>query len=152
MADFQTITHLIPTFGDRIDDPPVSTADQAVLRGVFEDVLGQSAGFIQPVLFRSGRLNVYAQAAVWGQHIQHRHDKLLTLCQAADLYVTEIKVKVRPDMGATRQTKTREAPPYNSDSASRHLEQFSEQLGKSALGLSVSRLAERIRKNKLERD
>jgi len=77
MKEFQTIEHLIPNFGDRVDDPPASAADQQSLRLIFEDLLGQSARFIQPVLFRSGRLIVYAQAAIWGQHIQHRHASLM---------------------------------------------------------------------------
>jgi hypothetical protein len=147
MQEFQTITHLIPNFGDRVDDPPVAADAQKVLSAIFDELLGQSAHFIQPVLFRSGRLIVYAEAAVWGQHIQHRHQRLLERCQAAELYVTDIKVKVRP--GSSLAGRDREPRPssYNAEVAARHIEKLATQIDKPELEQTLVRLAKRIRQN-----
>ena len=152
MRDFQTIEGLIPNFGDRVDDPPVSIEDQGTLYGLFHDLLGQSAKFIQPVLFRSGRLNVYADAAVWGQHIQHRHARLLQACHTANLHVTEIKVKVRPGTLSRSNPGAQRPLSYNASKASLHLQKLAAQMGDDNLGQTVKRLAQRIQKNHLEQD
>ncbi len=147
MQDFQTIAHLIPNFGDRVDDPPAPVKAQNALRAIFEDLLGQSAHYIQPVLFRSGRLIIYAEAAVWGQHIQHRHARILERCQAAGLHLSDIKVKVRP--GSTlsgHQNRTHPAS-YNTNAASKHLDSVAAQTKDPALKQTLERLAKRIRTN-----
>jgi len=147
MQDFQTIAHLIPNFGDRVDDPPAPLKAQNALRAIFTDLLGQSACFIQPVLFRSGRLNIYAEAAVWGQHIQHRHARLLERCHADGLHVTEIKVKVVPGSTLARQEGPQQPASYNTQAASKHLDSFAAQTEEGELKQTLLRLAERIRKN-----
>ena len=147
MQDFQTIAHLIPSFGDNVDDPPAPLPEQTVLHGIFQTLLGQSTRYIQPVLFKSGRLIVYAQAAVWGQHIQHRHKRLMQQCQTAGLHVNEIKVKVMPDAipGAAHNNPRQDT--YNPGKASEHLDKLARQLDKKELKATVLRLAERIRQN-----
>jgi len=147
MQDFQTIAHLIPNFGDRVDDPPAPVTAQNALRAIFNDLLGQSARFIQPVLFRSGRLIIYAEAAVWGQHIQHRHKRLLERCHADGLHVIDIKVKVRPGSTLSGHEASYRPASYNTASASRHLNNVAAQTEDQELRQSLQRLAERIRKN-----
>ncbi len=147
MQDFQTITHLIPNFGDRVDDPPAPVKDQNVLRAIFVDLLGQSAEFIQPVLFRSGRLLIYAEAAVWGQHIQHRHSRLMSRCHSDGLHITEIKVKVRPGVTLSRHDDVYRAASYNTVAARKHLDNVAAQTGDPELKQTLLRLAERIRQN-----
>ena len=148
MQDFQTIAHLIPNFADRVDDPPASIANQNTMRNIFRQLLGQSTHFIQPVLFRSGRLIVYAQAAVWGQHIQHRHDRLLQKCQKTGLHVTHIKVKISPDKVQTISQFKPRKPTYNPGRASVHLDKLANQLSlDDPLKDTVKRLAKRIRRN-----
>ena len=146
MKEFQTIEHLIPNFGDRVDDPPASASDQSKLQLIFEDLLGQSARFIQPVLFRSGRLIVYAQAAIWGQHIQHRHASLMERGIAAGLHINNIEVKVRPVHGPAKENEPRPAS-YNPLVVSQQLDKLATQTEQSELKQTLSRLAERIRKN-----
>jgi len=147
MQDFQTIAHLIPNFGDRVDDPPAPVTAQNSLRAIFNDLLGQSAHFIQPVLFRSGRLIIYAEAAIWGQHIQHRHRRLLERCHADGLHVTDIKVKVRPGSTLSGHEDCYRPASYNTELASRHLDNVAAQTEDQELKLSLQRLAERIRIN-----
>ncbi len=146
MKEFQTIEHLIPNFGDRVEDPPAPAADQQALQQIFEDLLGQSTRFIQPVLFRSGRLIVYAQAAIWGQHIQHRHAMLLERGQAAGLYIQKIEVKVRPLRGAVPMDAPRPTS-YNPENVSQQLDKLAEQTDNNQLKQTLSRLAERMRIN-----
>jgi len=146
MKEFQTIEHLIPNFGDRVDDPPASAAAQATLQGLFEDLLGQSARFIQPVLFRSGRLIVYAQAAIWGQHIQHRHASLLERCKQSGLHVTKVEVKIRPARGSAPSPRSN-AIHYNPQSVSKQLDKLAAQTSQDKLKQTLLRLAERIRDN-----
>jgi hypothetical protein len=152
MQDFQTIAHLIPNFGDRVDDPPAPVKTQNALRAIFNDLLGQSASFIQPVLFRSGRLIIYAEAAIWGQHIQHRHNRLLERCLADGLHVTDIKVKVRPGSTLSRHEDHYRPASYNTAAASRHLDNVAAQTENPELKQSLQHLAERIRKNHEDED
>lgn len=147
MQDFQTIAHLIPSFDNRVDDPPATMAAQSKLHDIFQALLGQSKRYIHPVLFKSGRLIVYAQASVWGQHIQHRHNRLMQQCQIAGLHVTEIKVKVIPDVVAGTSQISPHPITYDPAKASKHLEKLAEQLDKKELKQTVSRLAARIRRN-----
>ena len=145
MPEFQTIEQLIPNFADRVDDPPASIQDQRKLVEIFRILLGQGANFIQPVLFRSGRLNVYAEAAVWGQHIQHRHERLLERCHRAKLHVTEIKVKIRPNSMLQADDTPKPPSTFDPDKASQHLDKLATRLKGDALADTVSRLANRIR-------
>ncbi len=147
MQDFQTIAHLIPNFGDRVDDPPAPVKDQNALRAIFVDLLGQSAEFIQPVLFRSGRLIIYAEAAVWGQHIQHRHGRLMERCHADGLHITDIKVKVRPGATLSGHEDVHLAASYNTAAASKHLNNVAAQTKDPELKQTLLRLAKRIRQN-----
>lgn len=147
MPDFQTITQLIPKLGAHLEDPPSPTADQNKILQIFENILGNSARFIQPILFRSGRLNVYAEAAVWGQHIQHRHEKLMDLFKHAGLQVTEIKVSIRPNVYPKPNKHKKRSPNYNVNTVSNHLEQFASQIDDDELSRSVTRLAKRVRRN-----
>ncbi len=147
MQDFQTIAHLIPNFADRVDDPPATIAKQNSIRDIFREILGQSANFIQPVLFRSGRLVIYAQAAVWGQHIQHRHDRLLQHCRAADLHVNDIKVKISPDLVQMTSQQSPRRATYDADKANLHLERLANQLPEDPLKDTVRRLSKRIKEN-----
>lgn len=146
MKEFQTIEHLIPNFGDRVDDPPAPAADQHSLMLIFEELLGQSANFIQPVLFRSGRLIVYAQAAIWGQHIQHRHATLMERGHATGLYINKVEVKIRPAHNSSVKNESRPAS-YNPSMVSRQLDKLAKQTEQEQLKQTLSRLAERIRKN-----
>ena len=146
MKEFQTIEHLIPNFGDRVDDPPAPAADQEALQLIFEDLLGQSARFIQPVLFRSGRLIVYAQAAIWGQHIQHRHASLMDRGLAAGLHINKIEVKVRPAHNSSVENEPRPAS-YNPLMVSRQLDKLATQTEQDQLKQTLIRLAARMRKN-----
>jgi hypothetical protein len=147
MQDFQTIAHLIPNFGDRVDDPPAPVEDQNALRAIFIDLLGQSAEFIQPVLFRSGRLIIYAEAAVWGQHIQHRHSRLMERCHADGLHITDIKVKVRPGSTLSGRENVRRTASYNTEAAGKHLNNVAAQTSDPELKQTLLRLAKRIRQN-----
>ena len=147
MQDFQTIAHLIPNFGDRVDDPPAPLSTQNALRTIFTDLLGQSARYIQPVLFRSGRLIIYAEAAIWGQHIQHRHARLLERCLAEGLHVSDIKVKVRPGVTLSAHEDHYRPASYNTSAASKHLDNVATQTQDQALKQTLERLAERIRTN-----
>lgn len=146
MKEFQTIEHLIPNFGDRVDDPPAPAADQQSLQLIFEDLLGQSASFIQPVLFRSGRLTVYAQAAIWGQHIQHRHATLMERGAAAGLHINQVEVKIRPAHNPARENQPHPIS-YNPLTVSQQLDKLATQTDQSELKQTLARLAERIRKN-----
>ena len=150
MPDFQTIEQLIPNFADRVDDPPASIQDQRKLVEIFRGLLGQGANFIQPVLFRSGRLNVYAEAAVWGQHIQHRHERLLERCHGANLHVTEIKVKIRPDSKLQTAETIKRPRTFDPDKASQHLDKLAARLNSDTLADTVTRLAKRIRSKRSE--
>ncbi len=152
MQDFQTIAHLIPNFGDRVDDPPAPVEQQNALRTIFRDLLGQSVDFIQPILFRSGRLIVYAEAAVWGQHIQHRHVTLLNRCNSAGLHVNDIKVKVRPGLTLTGRDDLHRPASYNTDAASRQIDKLAAQMDEGELKQTLARLAERIRRNHQEEE
>jgi len=146
MKEFQTIEHLIPNFGDRVDDPPASAADQQSLRLIFEDLLGQSARFIQPVLFRSGRLIVYAQAAIWGQHIQHRHASLMDRGLVAGLHINKIEVKIRPAHSSNVESEPRPAS-YNPLIVSQQLDKLAAQTEQDQLKQTLIRLAARMREN-----
>ena len=147
MQVFQTITRLIPNFGDRVDDPPAAPEAQQALTVIFSDMLGQSARFIQPVLFRSGRLIVYAEASIWGQHIQHRQLTLLERCHAVKLHVTSVKVKVRPGRSLTNRDKEPRVSSYDAEVASAHIEKLAMQTDKPELQQTLDRLAKRIREN-----
>ena len=152
MQDFQTIAHLIPNFGDRVEDPPAAVEQQNALRRIFREMLGQSADYIQPVLFRSGRLVFYAEAAIWGQHIQHREGRILERCREAKLRVIDIKVKVRPGSTLARQDPPRRQAGYDCDAASAQMEKLAGQVKEENLSYTLKRLAKRIRENHGEQD
>ena len=152
MQDFQTIAHLIPNFGDRVEDPPAPVEQQNSLRRIFGELLGQSARYIQPVLFRSGRLVVYAEAAIWGQHIQHRHSRILERCKEAELHVTDITVKVQPGSTLARQDPPQRQASYDSAAASAQMERLASQVKEEKLSYTLKRLAKRIRENYGEED
>ena len=147
MQDFQTIAHLIPNLADRVDNPPAPAREQALVSQVFREMLGQSAAFIQPVLFRSGQLVVYAEAAVWGQHIRHRQTSLMEQCRAVGIRVSEIKVKVQADAHAAHREQVKRPATYNTETASRHVEKLAAQTGNAKLKKSLQRLSRRIRDN-----
>ncbi len=148
MQEFQTITQLIPNFSGRNDDLPANHAEQANIQAILSDLLGQSAAFIQPVLFRSGTLIIYAEAAIWGQHIQHRHDTLLQRCQSEQLFVKEIQVKVSPGTVSLKKNAEPLKVDYDIDKVSQQLAVFSQQIDESdPLKRTVEKLAKRIREN-----
>ena len=147
MQDFQTIEHLIPNFADRVKNPPAPVKEQNQVRRIFRETLGNSVEFIQPVLFRSGHLVVYAEAAVWGQHIKRRETSLLEQCRASGLRVNEIKVKVQPDAHAARRTRDKRPATYDVETASRHIEKLAAHTQHDELKQTLNRLAERIRTN-----
>jgi len=151
MPEFQTIEHLIPNFGGRVDDPPASPQQQASLQSIFENLLGQSARFIQPVLFRSGRLIIYAEAAVWGQHIKHRHATLMEQCKHEGLHVQNIEVKVRPNPARARPEVERKCQ-YNVKAVSQQLDKLAAQTESEQLRQTLTRLAKRMRDNHPEQD
>ena len=147
MQDFQTIAHLIPNLADRVNNPPAPAREQALVSQVFKDMLGQSVAFIQPVLFRSGQLVVYAEAAVWGQHIRHRETSLLEQCRAAGVRVSEITVKIQADAHAAQRTQARRPATYNVEAASQNVEKLAAHTSQDELKKSLKRLATRIRDN-----
>ena len=147
MQDFQTIAHLIPNFGDRVEDPPAALQQQDEVRRIFREMLGQSAAYIQPVLFRSGRLVVYSEAAIWGQHIQHRHARILERCKDARLHVNSIEVKVRPGSTLARSDPPQRPASYDSEAASTQMEKLAAQVKEENLSYTLKRLARRIREN-----
>lgn len=147
MQDFQTIAHLIPNLADRVDNPPAPASDQALVSQVFRDRLGQSAAYIQPVLFRSGLLVVYAQAAVWAQHIRHRETSLIEQCRGKGLRVSSIKVKVQAEAHAARRDQAPHEASYNTEAASRQVEKLAARTGSADLRHSLEQLARRIREN-----
>ena len=147
MQDFQTIAHLIPNLADRVENPPAPAREQALVSQIFTEMLGQSVAFIQPVLFRSGQLVVYAEAAVWGQHIRHRETSLLEQRRAAGLRVGEIKVKIQADAHAAHRERVKRPASYNVEAASRHVEKLASHTSNKELKKSLQRLSGRIRDN-----
>ena len=147
MQDFQTIAHLIPSLADRVDNPPAPASEQSLVSQIFGDRLGQSAAFIQPVLFRSGQLVVYAEAAVWAQHIRHRESSLLEQCRAAGLRVNKIVVRIQADAHAAKRDQARHRVSYDIDAASQHIEKLAARTSSPKLRRSLEKLAQRIRDN-----
>lgn len=152
MHEFLTITRLIPNFADRVDDPPASAEDQNTICAIFDNIFGQSAQYIQPIIFRSGTLHVYAQAAVWGQHILHRQTTIKQRCESAGIRLEDIKVKVDPESSNQLTTSQPIQPNYDVNKASEHLQRLAAQLNDNKeLQSSIKRLIRRMQTNQTDR-
>jgi len=96
VSQFEKINQVLPNLTSRAEDPPVASAQQGVINQVLVDIFGQSAQFLNPILFRSGKLVIFVTAPVWATHIRHRQTTMMSAFKAQTIIVTEIKVKVTP--------------------------------------------------------
>ncbi len=96
MREFQVIQNLLPALRSDALDPPANHHQQQAMASVMRSILGNSAQYLLPTLFSSGRLLLLVDAPVWASHIHNRKISIIEAAKELGLEVTEIIVKVNP--------------------------------------------------------
>lgn len=105
MRKFQVIQNLLPELSAHTQDPPAGQKQQQAIAAVMRSILGNSAQYLLPTLFTSGKLLLLVEAPVWASHIQNRKTSIINTANKAGLRITEINVKVNP-VGAEKVPRT----------------------------------------------
>ncbi|MGR3983979.1 MAG: DUF721 domain-containing protein [Gammaproteobacteria bacterium] len=107
MTSFRPISELLAAALPQDCDCPAPRAAQLQLARCWRDHLGAAGAHSRPLLFTSGRLVVFVEAASWGNEIRHRAHSLAEALRARGIGVRAIEVKTQPGMLAQpRQAQT----------------------------------------------
>lgn len=120
---------------------PAADPVQQRLADFWPKHLGAAAMHSWPLLFTSGRLVVFVEAAAWGHEIRHRAPGLLDALGRHGIPARDITVKTRPPSPPPpRRTRPRfRLPPHSA----RHLVQLAERIKHPPLARALLSLAKR---------
>ena len=96
MKEFRSISTLIQEHLPEIEDPPVDDSIQASLVEHWQISQGDLGLYTFPILFRSGRLVVFCDSAVWATQVRHRAPSLMRQLKLGGFEATTLKTRVRP--------------------------------------------------------
>lgn len=103
MEDFQPLSNLLKTALPAAGEVPVAEAVQQKLNRCWLQQTDAAAIHGHPLLFTSGRLVVFVASAAWGNEIRHRAARLRDGLVASGIRVTEVEVKILPDLQAAQK-------------------------------------------------
>ncbi len=145
MREFQVIQNILPDIKGNSSDPPADQASQQRVIEVMNKVLGQSAQFLMPTLFQSGRLLLLTNAPVWASHIKNRQQSIIDEAAVMELSITEIKVKVQPVNNDYADQAAPEIKRSLSTQSLSSIEETSKAIDNPKLKQAFDRLQKRIR-------
>lgn len=144
MPDFTDINAILPDLAARADDPPANKATQAAVKQALRELFGQSADFLQPYFFASGRLVIFVSAPVWSTHIRHRQNSLIEKLREQHIIANEIEVKVLVQEKSPADSRKQNTHAPISTKTQNQIARVETQLKNPALRESIARLKNRL--------
>ena len=102
MTAFRQISALLDAALAETSDRPAPRDTQTRLERFWRGNLGAAGAQSRPLLFASGRLVVFVEAASWGMEIRHRAPSLAETLRARGFAVEKIEVKTQPETAPAR--------------------------------------------------
>ncbi len=145
MHAFKDINTLLPQLFCARVDMPVADPIQQQVQQVFIEEFSQSANYLKPLLFGSGRLLIIANAPIWATHIRHRQQTIRDRCADQGITLGEIKVKVIPvsEQPLSDRQAPRDKPKLKNQTVAQ-IERSALMLKSPSLQKAFSRLAKRL--------
>ena len=141
-GDWRTVAGLLAALPVAAAERPADDAAQRRLADFWARHFGPAAARSTPLLFASGRLVVFVDAAAWGHEIRHRAPGLLQELTRNGIAANSITVKTRPPPPPPPPRKTR--PPFRlSPASAAHLKSLAETIDHPPLAQALRRLAKR---------
>ncbi|MFT5258410.1 MAG: hypothetical protein ACI9J2_000305 [Saprospiraceae bacterium] len=148
MREFQVIQDFLPDLQTKSSDPPADYAAQQKVHTILNKLLGQSAQFLMPTLFQSGRLLLITKAPVWAAHIKNRQQSITDEATILRLKITEIVVKVQPVNQASTEQALPEVKRALSTASLDSIAKVSDEIENPKLKEAFSRLQARIKNSR----
>ena len=96
IKEFSSVSSLLRNLSLDSDDSPAEQETQQSLLNRWPECAGKAAIFSFPLLFRSGRLVVFTDSAIWATELRHQIHAIKK--GLADIAVTQITVRVSPNL------------------------------------------------------
>lgn len=139
LKDFHKLSSLIEPLMPGGGDQPIGGATQAELERRWPRCAGRAAELSFPLLFRSGRLVIFTESAIWATELRHQAKAIETALD--DLGVTATDIRATPQIFPQRRRYQRKLS--LSDSSARNMGVTAEGLTDPDLRQALKRLATR---------
>ncbi len=96
IKEFRSVSSLLRTQLTNTDDGPVDQAMQQQLLDRWPRCAGKAAMWSFPLLFRSGRLVIFTESAIWATELRHQRQTIEN--GLAGLGVNQIVVRASPEV------------------------------------------------------
>ena len=96
MSEFRKISEMLSAALPDKSARPAARDAQARVADFWREHLGAAGAHSKPLLFASGRLVVFVEAASWGNEIRHRAPSLAAALRACGISVQKVEVKTQP--------------------------------------------------------
>lgn len=141
--EFNHVGQLIQSqIADQIADPENSPAKEAVqveIRRRWGRCAGRAAAASFPLLFRSGRLVIFTESAIWATELRHQQQAIRQELESFN--IKEIEVKARPGILPTTIPKRRNVALSRRNGL--HLHQTANRIEHRGLKDALKRLAQK---------
>jgi len=141
-GDWRTVAGLLAALPVAAAERPADDAAQQRLADFWARHFGPAAARSTPLLFASGRLVVFVEAAAWGHEIRHRAPGLLDDLGRHGISARTITVKMHPPSPPPPPRKPRARLRLSPHSA-RHIAQLAESIEHPPLARALISLAKR---------
>ena len=140
---FSRIDHLVHSqIADKMADPEHSPANafiQAEIQRRWGRCAGRAAAESFPLLFRSGRLVIFTESAIWATELRHQQHTIRLELESFE--INEIQVKARPGILPKAIQKRRNIALSHQNG--RHLQQTANRIEHRGLKNALKRLAKK---------
>ena len=102
IKEFCSVSSLLQNLSLDSDDSPADQEMQRSLLNIWPECAGKAAMSSFPLLFRSGRLVIFTDSAIWATELRHQIQAIKE--GLVNLDVTQITVRVSPNL-FSRQSK-----------------------------------------------
>ena len=139
IKEFRPVSNLLKNLSLEFDDGPADQELQRLLLDRWSECAGKAAISSFPLLFRSGRLVIFTDSAIWATELRHRRQAIEA--GLGDIVVTEISVRVSPTVFSKKIRGSRKV--HLSRKNGMHLSNSASTLKHSGLRDAVIRLSRR---------
>ncbi len=143
--EFSSVGGLIrDLLGDQLHDSenaPEREEVQAEIRRLWGRCAGRAADASIPLLFRSGRLVIFTESAIWATELRHQQSAIRKELESFN--IKEIEVKARPGILPPARPNYRQAT--LSEKSRHHLQSTASRLNHKGLRNALQRLSQKNR-------
>jgi hypothetical protein len=105
LKEFRSISNLIQSIAVESDDGPAEPSLQQLLKARWAECAGRAAPWSFPLLFRSGRLVIFTESAIWATELRHQRQTIENGLR--DLDINQITVRASPGIFPRNSRRTR---------------------------------------------